>query len=188
MRLFVAVEMPDRVGAALSLLQRPIDGARWVSRENLHLTLRFIGDADAVGAEDLDRGLAALAAPGFDRHVHGIGTFGSDRRIRALWAGVMPAPGLLALQETVERVAQGAGFEASGRKYVPHVTLARMDWGQRGRRSGIKMGPQLDALMVAHAGLDIPAFPVTSFVLMSSVLTRDGPYYAVEARYRLAAA
>lgn len=188
MRLFVAVEMPDRVGEALSVLQRPIDGARWVSRENLHLTLRFIGDADDTGAEDLDRGLAALAGPGFDLHVQGIGTFGSDCRIRALWAGVVPAAGLLALQETVERAAQGAGFEASGRKYVPHVTLARMDWGQRGRRSGIRMGPQLDAFMAAHAGLDVPAFPVTSFVLMSSVLTRDSPFYTVEARYPLAAA
>ena len=183
MRLFVGLELPETHREALAALRRPMGGARWVATENFHLTLRFVGEIDEDGAQDLDACLAAIAAPGFVVRLQGAGTFGNGRRTRAVWAGVAPAPGLAALQSKVERAAQRAGCAPEGRKFAPHVTLARA-----GRGNGPVPAAQLSAFLDAHAGLDLPAFEVTSFALFSSVLTRDGPHYAVEARYDLAPA
>lgn len=184
MRLFVALEIPDGHRRALMALQRPLGGARWVVEENLHLTLRFIGEADNELAEDLDAGLADVVADGFALRIQGVGTFGSGRRVRALWAGVAPTPALQVLQDKVERTAQRAGCAPEPRKFAPHVTLARSG---RGRQGG-GFGPRLGGFLAAHAGLDLPPFEVSSLALFSSVLTREGPHYAVEARYGFAGA
>ncbi len=183
MRLFIALEVPERHRIALSALQRPLGGPRWVASDNLHLTLRFIGDADDELGEDLDGALATIAGPGFVVRIQGAGTFGNGRRVRTLWAGVVASPSLTGLQAKVERAAQRAGCVPEPRKFAPHITLAR---AANGRRGGF--GPQLDAFLAANAGLDLPPFEVTSFALFSSVLTRDGPHYAVEARYDFAEA
>src|ERR1700685_3846481 len=100
MRLFVALSIPDTVASGLLLLQGGIPGARWQTREQLHLTLRFIGEVDGRDAIAIHDTLSGIAAPAFTLELHGTGEFGG-KHPHALWAGVRPSEALLHLQRKV---------------------------------------------------------------------------------------
>ena len=175
MRLFVALCLPDAVAAGLWPLQGGVPGARWQKREQLHLTLRFIGDVDGREAAAIDDALAGIAAPAFDVTLKGVGSFGG-RTPRDLWAGVVPSEPLAHLQRKIESACQRSGLAADGRKFVPHVTLARL--------KGAPFGAV--GAWLAHYGLYAsPAFAVESFALYSSKLTSDGSLYRIEKDYPL---
>src|SRR5690348_3750710 len=121
MRLFVALPLPDDVAQGLLMLQSGVPGARWSTREQLHLTLRFIGEADGRDANAIDEALATISAPRFTLELKGVGAFGG-KNPRALWAGVAPNEALIHLQRKIESAIQRLGFPAEERKYTPHVT------------------------------------------------------------------
>ena len=125
-RLFTGLEIPPDVGQALAMLRGGLPGARWIDPENYHLTLRFIGDVDD---DDRARGrLAARSASGastFELQIDGLTSFGGNKP-RAVVAAVTPVPSLMELQAEHERLMQRIGLEPEGRKYTPHVTLARL--------------------------------------------------------------
>ncbi len=175
-RLFVALAIPNPVAAALALTQSGVPGAHWQSREQLHLTLRFIGDVDGRDAAMIEDALAAIQAPAFALAPHGVGEFGG-KHPHALWAGVRASEKLLHLQRKVETALQRAGQPADGQKYTPHITLARLN---RGTNTGRVMDWLTD-----HALFTAPQFPVAGFILYSSVLTSDGSIYRAERAYRL---
>ncbi len=170
-RLFVALAMPDAVRARLSEMLCGIPGARWVNPENLHLTLRFIGEVDGGAAEEIADSLSRLQAPAFDLTLEGLGHFESRGRLRALWVGVRPEPALTALQRKVENAVVAAGLPPESRKFKPHVTLARF--------SGT---PLIEAgrYVEANAAIRLAPFPVTEVVLFESRLGRGGPAYFPE--------
>lgn len=170
MRLFVAIPMPEDVADRLSGLMGGLDGARWVDAEDLHLTLRFAGEVDGSVAEDLAGQLRALRAPAFDLRLSGFGTFGSGRRLRALWAGVEPSPALGLLQGRVEAAARAAGLEAEPRKFVPHVTLARF-------AAGAVAEDDVARWITLRGPFAAGPFPVREAVLFESFPGRDGPHY-----------
>ena len=87
MRLFAGIALPDDVAQSLAALQAGVPGARWQTREQLHLTLRFIGEADGRAATAIDDALTTISAPAFSLELKGVGSFGG-RRPHALWAGV----------------------------------------------------------------------------------------------------
>jgi len=174
-RLFVALSIPDPVAQALALIQNGVPGARWQTREQLHLTLRFIGEVDGRDAAMIDDALAAIAAPRFALEPHGVGQFG-NKNPHALWAGVRQSESLLHLRRKVETAIQRAGREPDRSKYTPHVTLARLNRPNVGR--------VMDYL-TDHALFTAPPFPVDGFILYSSVLTGDGSIYRAERAYRL---
>lgn len=176
MRLFIAIALPDPVREALSGLRSGLPGARWVEPEAMHLTLRFIGEVDETEAEDIDAALAAITAPAFDLAISGIGSFQSRRRVRSIWVGLQRSEPLARLQGKVESAVVRAGFEPEGRKFKPHVTLARLKNTPVGR---------VGAYMETHDTLAMAPFPVTAFTLMRSYLNRDGPHYEVLAEYLL---
>ena len=124
-RLFVAIALPDGVRERLAAVQGGLDGARWVDPENLHLTLRFVGEVDEGVAEDLASALAGLRALAFPLELVGIGHFEKRGRPSALWVGVAPNPALDRLYHRVEATARRAGLPLEGRKFMPHITLAR---------------------------------------------------------------
>ena len=101
MRLFVALSVPDAVAQSLLLLQGGVPGARWQTREQLHLTLRFIGEVDGRETAALKDALAAIDAPAFHLELHGVGQFG-NRKPNTLWAAVRPSPELEHLQRKVD--------------------------------------------------------------------------------------
>src|SRR5262245_14780499 len=130
-RLFTALEIPETIRVQLSLIRASVGGAKWIAAEDMHVTLRFAGDIDGRTADDLAELLADVAVQPFQVTIAGTGSFGG-REPRALWAGVEAGPELEALQRANERAARSAGLEPESRKFVPHVTLARL----RGVRQG----------------------------------------------------
>jgi len=175
MRLFVALALPDHVAAGLLLLQGGVPGARWSQREQLHLTLRFIGEVDGRDAAAIDDALAAIRAPRFMLELKGMGEFGG-KNPRALWAGVRDDAPVQHLQRKVESALQRIGLPAEERKFAPHVTLARLRAAPRDR---------VISFLVTHALYASPPFNVNSFILYSSQTTPNGSIYRPERAYAL---
>lgn len=174
-RLFTAIGIPEQVKLRLSLLQGGIPGARWSPSENLHLTLRFIGDVDEATGADIDDVLSGLRAFRFDLSIKGAGEFGG-REGRAVWAGVEPNDGLLHLVAKIESALQRMGLAGETRKYTPHVTLARL-----------KDAPQAKVLefVASHSLFDSGPFRVDAFGLYSSRQSSKGSVYRLENSYAL---
>ncbi len=125
MRLFVALSIPDAVAQSLMLLQGGVPGARWQAREQLHLTLRFIGEVDGRDARALDDALAAIDAPAFELQLHGVGQFG-NKQPHTLWAAARKNDLLDHLQRKVDTAIRRVGQPQDAHKFNPHVTLARL--------------------------------------------------------------
>jgi 2'-5' RNA ligase len=177
-RLFTGLEIPSDIAFTLSLKRGGLTGARWIDPENYHITLRFIGDVDSSTADDVASGLDMLAnSMRFSVRLTHLGTFGGDRP-RALYAGVEPSDALTRLQAAHERILQRAGLPAEGRKFVPHVSLARLRGGSA----------EEVARFITEAGrFDPLSFPVGRFVLFSSRDSVGGGPYVIEQSYPLAA-
>src|ERR1700742_2502474 len=101
MRLFVALALPEAVAQSLMLIQGGVPGARWQRRDQLHLTLRFIGEVDGRDAAMLDDALSAIQVPAFDLQLHAVGQFGG-KQIHSLWTGVRKNAALEHLQRKVD--------------------------------------------------------------------------------------
>ena len=170
-RLFIALEMPEPLRERLAGMIGGITGARWVDPANFHLTLRFIGEVDGDTAQDIADGLSSLRVASFDLALEGVDRFESRGRVRAVWVGVKPNPALVALQRKIETLLVAVGIVPEGRKFKPHVTLARF--------SNIPVtgvGPYL----AAHGSFRAEPVPVQSVILFESVLGRVGPTYHPE--------
>ena len=175
MRLFVALSIPGDVAQQMMLLQGGVPGARWQSREQLHLTLRFIGEVDGSDARALDDALAGIDAPAFDLQLHGVGQFG-NKQPHSLWAAARKNDLLDHLQRKVDNAIRRVGQPQDVHKFTPHVTLARL------------RNPELDKVrewLTDHALFTSNEFPVDAFCLYSSKLTSDGSIYRIEQEYPL---
>lgn len=175
MRLFVALALPDTVAERLELLQFGVPGARWMEREQLHLTLRFIGEVDGRDASAIDDALSQIRSTRFTLELKGVGEFGG-KTPRALWAGVRAEDDVVHLQRKIEIAMQRMGIAAEERKFRPHVTLARL--------RGVPAGLVMDYL-VDHALFAADPFAVREFILYSSHLSPNGSVYRAERIYGL---
>jgi 2'-5' RNA ligase len=177
MRLFVALDLPWEIKERLATLAEGIQGARWVPADNYHLTLRFIGEVPAYRAEEIDVALAGLRGKGFTLMLAGVGTFEKAGREVALWVGVERTPALELLQSKIETALQRAGLEPERRRFVPHVTLARLDNAAPGK---------LASFVQRHNLLRLGPIPVGHFTLFSSLLGKEASVYTPEVDYALA--
>jgi len=177
-RLFTGLEVPYDVQLALSLKRGGLAGARWIDPENYHITLRFIGDVDNHVADEVSSELDRLGtAESFRIRLSHLGSFGGDKP-RALYAGVENNAALQQLQASHERVLRRVGLEPEGRRFVPHVSLARL--------RGVAAAEVAD--FIHQAGQFTPLdFTVRRFVLFSSRASVGGGPYLVEQSYMLAA-
>lgn len=176
LRLFVALELPQAVRDRLAMLQGGVPAARWVRPDNLHLTLRFIGEVDSGVAQDIDTALGRVHAPAFAIAIDGVGSFGTPKRPRALWAGMQPCPPLQFLHDKVDRAVVAAGLAPDDRKFRAHVTLARFKESP---------GPRLARWLGDNAMLRIGPIAVGHFVLYQSHLAGEGAIYQPLAHYPL---
>ena len=176
-RLFTGLEIPSDIGQALSTLRGGLPGARWIDPENYHLTLRFIGDVDDMTAHEVASLLGRVKRDAFELHMEGLTSFGG-RKPRAVVASVSPAQALLDVQAEQERLMQRIGLEPEGRKYTPHVTLARL------RESSSR---DVAEYLAARGFFRTSRFKVSRFVLFSSRNSVGGGPYVVEASYPLSA-
>jgi 2'-5' RNA ligase len=176
MRLFVALDLPWEVKEELSDLSCSIPGARWVPTDNFHLTLRFIGEADRLQAEEIDLALATLRGRSFAFSLSGLGWFEKAGRVSSLWVGVERNADLGRLQSKVETALGRVGLAPDRRRYTPHVTLARMD---------MPVTPQLSSFVQAHNLYRSVPIRADNVTLFSSFLGKDQPTYTPEAEYAL---
>ncbi len=177
-RLFVAVDLSAAVKDQLDLLCRGVSGAKWVAPEQLHLTLRFIGEVDGPTLDEIADALAEVRAEPFELTLREVGQFPPGRAPRVLWVGVGKSEALIGLRDRIEAVLVRLGLEPEARKFSPHITLARF------KQSRPKT---LADFMAHHALFESDSFPVTEFHLYSSHLSSDGAIHTLEASYALSA-
>ena len=176
-RLFTGLEIPAAIGDELRLSRGGLPGARWIDPANYHITLRFIGDVDHATARDVFSVLGEMRsrAP-IGVAIDELSTFGGARP-RAILARVVPSPELSRLQAEQERLLRRVGLSPEPRKFLPHVTLARLRDAAPGEVAGfIAMRGRFPRL----------TFTAERFVLFSARDSVGGGPYLVEAAYPFA--
>lgn len=174
-RLFVAIRPPGPVRAQLLDLMGGVAGARWLDDDQLHVTLRFIGEVDRHLARDVDAALSSVHHPRFALALNGLGAFDRRGEPVTLWAGLAPHEPLRALHKKIDQALVRAGVEPDRRAYMPHLTIARLPRGA---------GP-VKSLIEQSGGVASPPFEVAEFHLFESRLGPDGPVYHLAERYPL---
>jgi len=172
-RLFVALRPRHPVRALLRAAMHGISAARWQDDDQLHLTLRFIGEVDHHRAEDIAAALGALHAPAIAAHIAGVGLFERKGWPHTVWAGVEPMAPLAGLHRKVDQLL--ARVDAETRAFVPHITLARL-----GRTAG-----PVAPFLAQSSDLASPSFDFTHVILYESELAHGGARYHPVARYPL---
>lgn len=172
-RLFVALIPPATVRTELAALAAPLAGVRWVPADNLHLTLRFIGETDAAKAERLTESLARVRVEPFILPVGGVGLFPSRGPAKVLWAGVGHGhTRLYQLRKQVDEALLTVDSRLAMPGFHPHFTLGRLDECHE---------PKAVAhFLERHKAYEAPPFRVADFLLMSSELAEGRtPVYHV---------
>ena len=152
--------------------------AKWSEAEDLHLTLRFLGDIAETTATDFVDLIREPGVAPFQIRLQGIGCFGG-RQPRVIWAGAETGDGLDRLAQAHERAARHVGLEPDPRPFKPHVTLARL----RGTRP-----EAVAAFLGDHGAFSSEPFEVDRFVLFSARPHTGGGPYVVEETFALAGA
>lgn len=175
-RLFVALRPDTDTRRLLCGLGSSIPGARTVPEEQLHLTLRFIGEVDGAMLHDIRNNLSSIIAPPITMSVRGVGHFPPRGTPRVLWAGVEPAGDVIILRNKVNRTLYECGIAPEQRKFHSHITLARLNNSPTVRVARFLAGNSL---------LQTPQFTVDLLTLFSSTLSPKGAIHTVEAEYQL---
>ena len=174
-RLFVAIRPPETIRDLLVDAMDDSPEFRWVADEQLHLTLKFVGEVDRPVADDIADALSRVHSPGFELRIAGAGRF-EQRNAGALWAGVEPREPVATLAAKIDRACLAAGIAPERRAFHPHITLAR--WN--GRRSR-----EVADFLERSRGLASRPFSVDAFTLFESQLSRHGAHYEQVASYPL---
>lgn len=174
-RLFTAIEIPSSVALQLSLLQNGLPGARWIDRENFHITLRFVGDVERPLACELAHELENVDVSPFQIQLADLGVFGRSKP-HSLFAGVARNPALDEIRSQQDRICQRLGIAPDPRKFSPHVTIARI--------RGTKI-PDIARYLSARGGFLSLPFEACRFVLLSSRDSTGGGPYVREKSYEL---
>ena len=177
MRLFVAIDLPDNVKEQVAGLCCGLPGARWVNPEQLHLTLRFIGEVDGGMFRDIRETLDEVQSDPFTLQLDGVGFFPPRGKPRVVWVGLRQSVDLSQLRNRIESRLVALGLEPETRKFSPHITLARLK-----NTPAFKVGRFLET---HNLFLSTP-FAIDEFFLYSSRLGRNGAIHRIEAGYPLA--
>lgn len=174
-RLFIGLRPPLAIREQLLALMDNVENARWQDDDQLHLTLRFAGELEARQADDLAHELERVEMAPFPLTSRGVGHFERKGMPSILWAGVAPSEPLAILHRRVERACRRAGLEPEGRKFAPHITLARLN------RSA---GP-IGGWLARHGTFATEEWTVEHMTLFESHLTPLGSEYQSVVRYPL---
>ena len=155
-----------------------VPGAKWVEENQIHLTLRFIGEVDGGLKKDVMESLAGVRAEPFSLTLKGVGHFPPRKDPHTIWVRVEPADELIVLRGRVESALAAAGIERDNRKFYPHVRLASL---KNTRLSKVV------TYLTEHSLFEAPPFVVSEFCLFSSYLGSHGAIHQVEAAYELSA-
>lgn len=180
MRLFTAIELPESAREHLIRIQNRLhemtpDGVSRTRGENLHLTLKFIGEISDDRIDALCRALREVSVEPMQLRTGGIVLFPPRGPVRIIACGFAGEVGAAqSLQEQIEKQCEGQGIAREGRRYIPHVTLARA-------RHPLSAATRDELLRVEMS--QGPKFECGHFVLMQSHLESAGARYVVVARF-----
>jgi 2'-5' RNA ligase len=180
LRAFIAIEIPVQLQNSIerhtSRLRQTLGDqiVRWVPAQNMHLTLKFLGDIATSHVEFIRQLIAQEAASHqeFELQIGGLGSFPSSRRPSILWAGLHSPPELASLQKSIEAGALRLGYEKEERPFSPHLTLGRV----RQNISPAEMQQVRNALGTIQLG-NIGISRVDSIHLIKSDLFPSGSVY-----------
>jgi RNA 2',3'-cyclic 3'-phosphodiesterase len=162
-RAFIAIQLPAEVQQSLEVVMRqlrhrlqtlPEDAVRWVPVENIHLTLKFLGEVSLPNLEMLKETLLTevKAYPPFEFNVGGVGAFPNVKRPRVVWVGVQAPPELSTLQSAIESKMEKLGYGREERPFSPHLTLGRV-YRNTTNPEAYQIGEALQAVKVGFLGL-----------------------------------
>lgn len=175
-RLFVAITLPESIRKEVQGMGRAIPNGRPVPEDQLHLTLKFIGEVEGSRLLDIQEALASISHRKLSICLQGVGTFPPRGNPRILWAGVEPAGHTIALRNSIEKKLLLIGIAKERKKFTPHITLARLN------NSPIR---QVQQYLAGNAFLHTETFTVNSFELYSSQLTGKGALHRLENSFPL---
>ena len=142
-----------------------------VERENIHLTLKFLGDVSATGLDEIKSALAQVTFPPFSLEIKGTGAFPNLKRMNVVWVGVGEGWSQVELIfEQTEKLLHQLGFSRETRPFSPHITVARVKSGRKRHEIAAFLGDLTDE--------SFGTFPVESVRLKQSVLSSSGPKYS----------
>jgi 2'-5' RNA ligase len=183
LRSFIAIELPERAKSVLAELQREFEkcGAdiRWVRTENIHLTLKFLGDIEENAVAAVTEKIKGTCNKymAFSLNISGAGVFPNARSPRVLWVGLNSSETMTGLQGEIDNEMASLGFERENRRFVPHLTLGRFK-SSRGRG---KLLEKVEAYKESEFGL----IDVNSVSLMRSDLGPAGAKHTRIADFKL---
>jgi 2'-5' RNA ligase len=176
-RLFIALTLPDAVRNVLAALAQPLPGVSWTRPEQLHVTLRFLGDVPVEQIDPMVERLAGVQVAPFILPVEGVGAFPPNRPPRVLWIGVGSGhPRLFQLRQRIDDALLAAGLQLDVRTFHPHATLARCT-----ETAAAAVGHWLHA----HRETTAPPFRVEAFDLYSSDLRPSGAVHTLKRSFPL---
>jgi RNA 2',3'-cyclic 3'-phosphodiesterase len=171
-RLFIAIDIPGPIKEALTQFTRELPAARWVPADQIHLTLRFIGEAGPQAFAAIKGALAGIQFHPFQLGLHGAGHFPPGKHPRVLWVGVEANPELMELYQDLELALVDVGIPPEERPFSPHLTLARLK---------TSAPAAVGSFETRHGELAFAPFEVREVILYSSVLANDGAIHSREA-------
>lgn len=179
-RFFLAMQLPEDAKDRLLAVQPPtIPGVRLIRRQELHLTLHFLGEVAAHDEGRLREALSNVKAYAFPITIQGIGQFPPEGEPQVLWAGVETNPSLIALHHSIgTALAEAIRFQPEERPYSPHVTLARLNMPAP---PGV-----IEQYLEANNGFCVSPVFLKQFALYSSVFVNNVPHYQEESVFHLA--
>jgi 2'-5' RNA ligase len=187
MRVFIAIDIDEQIQTALRDLQQQLQSkvdvkrsdVKWVNPENIHLTLKFLGetkDEQVVEVCNITKDVAGRHK-GFDLDVESVGCFGG-KSARVVWVGIgQGSDSLLRLQEDIDQQLASAGWPQETRKFTGHLTLCRV----RNSKAGVKLAQASEAYRDFRLGTT----PADSVIVYQSQLRPTGPIYTPLGNYKL---
>jgi 2'-5' RNA ligase len=175
-RLFIAVDLPGTIKKNLETMFFGIPGARWVALDQLHLTVRFIGEVDGPLFLDIKNTLEEVSISPFDIQLKGVGHFPPRGAPRVIWVGLEKNKPLQLLRKKIDGALRKAGVKSEKRKFSPHITIARLKNSPLQKVANFLSGNSL---------FSQESFQVKEFLLYSSTLTPKGAIHKVERVYSL---
>jgi 2'-5' RNA ligase len=175
-RAFIAIELPETIKSSIETIQARLKSlelpVRWVRVENIHLTMKFLGDIEEIEIESIEsvlRDSVKMQTP-LTLSAKGVGVFPGIRRPRVLWVGIHDhETGLAGLQKSIENQLHRIGYSKEGRPFKGHLTVGRA----KGYVDERKLKEALDSFLAFESS----PFSVNEFFMFRSVLKPDGPEY-----------
>jgi len=183
MRLFIAIGIPKQIKEALQkcsnelqqvIKQNDLAKCNFVDVNNMHLTLKFLGEVNEQKLNDIKDALYEIDFESFNAQLSNVGIFPNENHVRVVWVGIKDGKHILKLQKDIEEKMDAIGFEKDNKEFHPHLTLARVKF--------VKDKSRFTELL-KKIEVDNVEFNVNGFSLIQSTLTPEGPVYKVLAIY-----